>query len=67
MPTIQEQITFLEIYIANHEKMLEEINDELIRLSKMIDALAAQNKLLLEAVKESPVKPLSEETRPPHY
>ncbi|MBQ9090190.1 MAG: SlyX family protein [Alphaproteobacteria bacterium] len=67
MKNIQNQLTDLEIYVANQEKIIEEMNDELVRLSKIVETLVAQNKLLFEALKETPVKPLSEETRPPHY
>ena len=49
------------------EKMINDLNDECVRMSKIIDTLIKQNKMLMEFLKESPVKPLSEETRPPHY
>ncbi len=67
MDDLNERLTNLEMYVANQEKMMDELNSELIRLSKLTDKLVAQNKVLMEALKESPVKPLSEETLPPHY
>lgn len=67
MDELSERLTNLEMFVANQEKMMDELNGELIRLSKLTDNLLAQNKVLLEALKESPVKPLSEETPPPHY
>ena len=67
MDDLNERLTNLEMYVANQEKMMDELNSELIRLSKLTDKLVAQNKVLMEALKESPVKPLSEETHPPHY
>ena len=60
-------MTEIEIHLANLEKMMDEMNDELLRQSKIIDMLIKQNKMLIEAVKDNPVKPLSEETPPPHY
>ena len=69
MPTknTEERLTNLEIYLANHEKMLYELNDEVLRQSKIIDTLVRQNHILMNALKDSAVKPLSEETKPPHY
>ncbi len=57
----------IEIHLANLEKTMDEMNDELLRQSRIIDTLVKQNKMLIEAVKDNPVKPLSEETPPPHY
>lgn len=65
--TLEEKIIDLEIYIANQEKMIQDLDKECIRMSKLIDTLLKQNKLIIEQLKESPVKPLSEETKPPHY
>ncbi len=61
------RLTEIEIHLANLEKTVDEMNDELLRQSKIIDTLVKQNKMLIEAVKDNPVKPLSEETPPPHY
>lgn len=61
------RLTEIEIHLANLEKTIDEMNDELLRQSKIIDMLIKQNKMLIEAVKDNPVKPLSEETPPPHY
>lgn len=67
MNQINERLTDLEMFVANQEKVIEELNAEIIRLGKITDILTAQNKVLMESLKDSPVKPLSEETRPPHY
>ncbi|MBO7258010.1 MAG: SlyX family protein [Alphaproteobacteria bacterium] len=67
MKTIEDRLMDLEIYLANHEKMLDELNDEILRQSKLIDTLLRQNQILMNAMKESVVKPQSEETKPPHY
>ncbi len=67
MKTLEERLIDLEMYVANQERILEDLNTEFIRLSKTVDLLITQNKMLMSLLKESPVKPLSEETRPPHY
>lgn len=67
MTNMEERLINLEILYTNQEKTINELNDECVRMSKIIDALVKQNKMLMEFLKESPVKPLSEETPPPHY
>ncbi len=67
MKTLEERVIDLEIIATDQEKMLSDLNDECVRMSKAIDILLKQNKMLMEFLKESPVKPLSEETKPPHY
>ncbi len=67
MKSIEERLVDLEILYTDQEKVINELNDECIRMSKIIDTLVKQNKMLMEFLKESPVKPLSEETPPPHY
>ncbi len=67
MTDITDRLNDLEMFVANQEQMIEEMNTELIRLAKLTDILVKQNKMLMEAFRESPVKPLSEETPPPHY
>ncbi|MGN1063758.1 MAG: SlyX family protein [Alphaproteobacteria bacterium] len=67
MKAVEERITDLEIYLANQDRMLEELNEEVLRQSKIIEKLCRQNEVLMKALKDSPVKELSEETPPPHY
>lgn len=67
MTTIEERLTDLEIYCANQERAVEELNEEVLRQSKILDQLIKQTKILMNSTQESVVKPLSEETRPPHY
>ena len=64
---LDQRLIDIEINLANQEKMLDELNGAVIEQGKIIDLLRRQNKLLLEALKEDAVKPLSEETPPPHY
>lgn len=67
MKTLEERLIDLEICVTDQDRMLDELNAECVRMSKMIDVLMSQNKMLFEILKESPIKPLSEETPPPHY
>ena len=67
MEQLTNRLTDIEIHLANLEKTIDDLNDELLRQSKIIDMLVKQNKMLIEAVKDNPLKPLSEETPPPHY
>ncbi|MBR5130225.1 MAG: SlyX family protein [Alphaproteobacteria bacterium] len=67
MKDIEERLNELECFLANQDKMLEELNAEVLRQSKIINALVDQNKQLMNAMKDGLVKPLSEETKPPHY
>ena len=64
---LEQRLIDIEINLANQEKMLDELNGAVIEQGKIIDLLRRQNKILLEALKEDAVKPLSEETPPPHY
>lgn len=66
MKPINDRLMDLEICMANQEKTLDELNAEVLRQSKLIDALVREVKRLRET-QESNVRPLSEETPPPHY
>lgn len=57
----------IEMTLAEHEKILDELNQVIIEQGKMIDKLCAQNQYLLNLVQSDSIKPLSEETPPPHY
>lgn len=64
---MNNRITELEICATAHERTLEELSDEVFRLSKQVDFLMQQMKSLIESLDKIQVKPLSEETPPPHY
>ena len=63
---MEDRLTEIEIFLTNLERTVEELNSELIRQSKIIKRLELDNKALKEMI-GSNVKPLSEETPPPHY
>ena len=64
---IEERLINIEITLANQERIIEDLNQVIITQGKMLDILQKQNQLLLERLENGDVKPLSEETPPPHY
>ncbi len=66
-PETEKRLMAVEMALAHHEQLIDDLNEELIRQGKVIDYLIRENKMLTEALKESNIKPQSEETPPPHY
>lgn len=62
-----DRITELEIYLSSQEKTVDELSDEVFRLSKQVAELEKQMKQIVDSIDKTNVKPLSEETPPPHY
>lgn len=67
MKPIADRLIDLEVYVTSQDKMLEELNAEVLRQGKLIDMLVRDIKRLRTTQQESNIKPLSEETPPPHY
>lgn len=65
--TLEERLIDIEMAIANQQKVIDDLNDVIIKQGKLIDMLGKENKFLLSIVNDDGVKPLSEETPPPHY
>ncbi len=63
----EERLIKIETVLSEHERLIEELNEVIISQGKMIDHLVKQNQYLTDLLKEDAVKPLSEETPPPHY
>ena len=63
----EDRLVNIEIALAEHEKMLDDLNQVIIEQGKIIDKLLKQNQYILSRVDEEAVKPQSEETPPPHY
>ena len=57
----------IETALAYQEKMLEELNAVVIEQGRRLELLMKQNRYLHENLQAGEVKPLSEETPPPHY
>ncbi len=64
---VEERLIALETALTLNEKYVEDLNAVVIEQGKKIDYLIKQNQYLLAKLEEDTVKPLSEETPPPHY
>ena len=67
MDNWEERLIEIETALANQERIVEDLNSVVIEQGKMIDRLFKQNQYLMSIVDQDTVKPLSEETPPPHY
>mgnify|MGYP000820571007 CR=1 FL=1 len=64
---LEERLVAIEVALANQERIVDDLNSVVIEQGKIIDKLVKQNQYLLNAIANDTVKPLSEETPPPHY
>lgn len=64
---MENRLIDIEIAIANLQKTVDELNEVVIKQGNLIDKLTKENRLLATMIKDNTVKPLSEETPPPHY
>jgi len=64
---LEDRLIEIESALANLEKLVDELNEVVIKQAKELDFLKKSNKYIAQLVEEEVVKPLSEETPPPHY
>lgn len=64
---MEKEIIDLQMRLMEQARQLDDLNQEVLRLSKLVARLEKQYTALQDAMQENLVKPLSEETRPPHY
>ena len=64
---MEDRLTNIEISLSEQERMLDDLNTEVLRLAKIVTTLEKQIEQLKAEREETLVKPLSEETPPPHY
>ncbi len=64
---IVTHIIEIETVIEHQQKAIDDLSEMVIKQGKMIDVLQKQNRLLQNMLNQDTVKPLSEETPPPHY
>ena len=64
---VENRLIEIETALANQEKFIDDLNEVVIKQGKIIDALVQQMKIIKETMHQDFVKPLSEETPPPHY
>ena len=62
-----DRLTDIERHVADLEKQLDDLNSVVIQQSKQIARLEKDYRTLRDSMDASLVKPLSEETPPPHY
>ncbi|HCU59257.1 MAG TPA: slyX family protein [Alphaproteobacteria bacterium] len=65
--SIDERLINIELMLTEQQRMLDDLNEVIINQGKEIDALKKENALLKTLLERETVKPLSEETPPPHY
>ena len=65
----EQRFINIEMALSDLERTVEDLNDVIIRQGRDIAFLQKQNRFLTEALRnaQSTVKPLEEETPPPHY
>lgn len=65
----EDRFIDIEMAISNLERIVEDLNEVIIKQGKDIAFLQKQNHFLTEAIRNASnvVKPLEEETPPPHY
>ncbi len=69
MDTNEQRFIDIEMALSNLERVIDDLNEVIIKQGKDIAFLQKQNHYLTEALRnaQSAVKPLEEETPPPHY
>lgn len=63
----ESRLIDIEMAITNLQRMVDDLNDVVIKQGKTIDLLIKEHKVLVSMLNDENVKPLSEETPPPHY
>ena len=64
---IDDRFVNVEMALDNLAREIDDLSEMVIKQGKMIDFLLEQNKYMRKLVEQDTVKPLSEETPPPHY
>ena len=62
-----DRLMEIERHLADLEKQVDDLNSVVIRQGKQLDKLEKECRTLRDSMDASLVKPLSEETPPPHY
>ena len=63
----EQRLIDIEMALANQEKTLDELNKVVFEQGEKIEQLLRLNRYLVDMLAKDAVKPLSEETPPPHY
>lgn len=63
----EDRLINIEMVVADLQKTVDELNTVVIEQGKQIEHLQKMNRYILDNMDKDVVKPLSEETPPPHY
>ena len=64
---MENRLIDIEMALAVLQKNFDELNNVVIEQAKQINHLQKLNRYLLDNIEKDVVKPLDEETPPPHY
>ena len=64
---IKSRLIDIEMALDNQAKTMDDLSEMVVKQGKLIDHLLKQNQMLRDALSADVVKPLSDETPPPHY
>ena len=64
---IRSRLIEIEMTLDNQQRAIDDLSDMLIKQNKIIEHLQKQNEWLKNSIEQDVVKPLAEETPPPHY
>ncbi len=64
---IIERLMNIEMTLDNQQRAIDDLSEMLIKQGKFIDWLIKQNEWLKNNLGQDVVKPLEDETPPPHY
>lgn len=64
---IRTRLVDIEMTLDNQQRAIDDLSEMLIKQGKIIEHLQKQNEWLKNNLNQDVVKPLDEETPPPHY
>ncbi|MBR1825314.1 MAG: SlyX family protein [Alphaproteobacteria bacterium] len=64
---IRSRLIEIEMALDNQQRAIDDLSEMLIKQGKVIEHLQKQNEWLKNNIGQDVVKPMEEETPPPHY
>lgn len=64
---IRSRLIDIEMALDTQQRAIDDLSEMLIKQGKIIEHLQKQNEWLKNNINQDVVKPLAEETPPPHY
>lgn len=65
--SLEARIIELESLLARQERLLDDLNDEILRLNRLHDRLTVRLEAQEQRANEMSIRTLAEEPPPPHY